>query len=83
MRLVSETPGLSRAELGRLIWPERNDYYSLRWSVKLIKGLVRRGLLEYGVIREGGRAGVAGLYVVGQTLKEKPGYLGVNGWVNK
>jgi len=82
LTLITETPGMSRAELGRLLWPKHNDYYTTKRAVGLAKKLERRGLIEYGVIREGGRVGVVGLYRAGQPRPVKPGYLGVNGWVS-
>lgn len=80
--LIEATPGICRTELGRLLWPKKNDYYSRRKAVNTCKTLERRGLIEFDLIHEGGRAGVPGLYRVGQPRPVKPGYLGINGWVH-
>jgi len=79
---IKSTPGIARSELARLLWPGLNEYYSIKKAQKYAKMLERRGLIEYGVIREGGRQGVRGCYAVGQSRAARPGYLGVNGWVS-
>ncbi len=58
-----------------------NPYYSLKRLLKMCKRLEARGLIEYDVIHEGGRAGVQGVYLVGKPRPQREGYLGVFGWV--
>ena len=62
------------------MWTEMNPFYSLRKVSRTVKALERRGLVELDTIREGGRAGVLGVYRVGLKRPVKPGYLGINGW---
>ena len=78
---VRENPGLSRSELAKLLYPDQNEFYSLKRVVSIHKRLEVRGLVELGEIREGGRFGVSGVYLVGQERPEKRGYFGVHGWV--
>jgi hypothetical protein len=79
---IESNPGLCRAELAKLLYQEMNPYYSTPKVSKMVKALEQRGLVEFDVIHEGGRQGVSGLYLVGQKRIEKPGYLGVFGWVD-
>ena len=83
LTLVETSPGLSRSELGKLAYPNQAPYYSLRKVSKQIKSLEKRGLVEFDVIHEGGRAGVQGVYMVGKARPSKSGYLGVYGWVSR
>ncbi len=81
LKLLAQHPGISRAELARLLWPKQNQYYSNKRIRKIMKRLESRGLIEYDVIHEGGRAGVPGVYVSGKPRPQRAGYLGVFGWV--
>ncbi len=81
LKLLEQHPGISRAELARLLWPKQNQYYSNKRIRKITKRLEVRGLIEYGVIHEGGRYGVLGIYIVGKPQPQRAGYLGVFGWV--
>lgn len=78
---VESNPGLSRAELGRLLYAEMNPFYSLRKVSKIHKALEKRGLVELDVIREGGRLGTQGVYLVGQKRGDDSSYLGIFGKV--
>jgi len=81
---IAENPGASRAELAALLYQAYGTHTknALRKVAEKVKRLESRGLVELGVIREGGRYGVPGVYLVGQKRSEKPGYLGVYGWVD-
>lgn len=81
LELVRLNPGLSRSELGKLMWPELNQFYYASKARNLTAALLKRGLVEFDTIREGGRWGSHGVYLVGQPRAVKPGYLGVFGWV--
>ena len=83
LKLLAQQPGISRAELARLLWPKQNQYYSNKRIRKITKRLEARGLIEYGVIHEGGRYGVPGIYIVGKPRHKRAGYLGVFGWVEE
>lgn len=80
---IEENPGFSRSELAALLYPEMPPHYSGRKVCKMVKSLERRGLVEFDVIHEGGRAAVPGVYMVGKSRPAKPGYLGVFGWVSE
>ena len=82
---IGENPGASRAELAALLYQAygTNPVGALRKVTEKVKRLESRGLVELGVIREGGRYGVPGVYLVGQRRPEKAGYLGVFGWVDQ
>lgn len=79
LALIEVNPGIARAELAELIWPMQNPYYSVNKASDAVTKLIRRGLVELGVIHEGGRYNVPGLYLVGQPRVQKPGILGVSG----
>ncbi len=81
LKLLEQHPGISRAELARLLWPKQNQYYSNKRIRKITKRLEVRGLIEYGMIHEGGRYGVPGIYIAGRPQPQRAGYLGVFGWV--
>lgn len=78
---IEANPGSSRAELARLLYAEMAPIYSGPKVSKMVSALIKRGLVELDVIREGGRAGVPGVYLVGKERPAKPGYAGVFGWV--
>lgn len=82
LSVVESNPGLSRSELGQLLYQEMNPYYSLKKVLKQVSSLLKRGLVELDVIHEGGRTGVQGVYLVGKPRPDKPGYLGVFGRVD-
>lgn len=63
-----------------MLYKEMNSIYSLPKVSKMVKVLERRGLVEMGQIREGGRAGVPGVWLAGQKQSED-GYLGIFGKV--
>lgn len=79
LSLIEANPGLSRSELGKLAYAEMNPYYSLKKVSKMTAALEKRGLLEYGVIHEGGRAGVPGVYLKGSQINAAKNILGVFG----
>ncbi len=81
LSLIEALPGQSRSELGKAFFPLMSPYYSLKRMLKMCKRLEARGLIEYDVIREGGRAGVAGVYMVGKPRPSESGYLGIFGRV--
>lgn len=80
LRQIEQTPGHSRAELAAILYKDMNPIYSLPKLSKMVKALERRGLVELGQIREGGRAGVPGVWLAGQKQSEDS-YLGIFGKV--
>jgi hypothetical protein len=56
-----------------------NPYYSVPKVSKMVKVLERLGLVELGMIREGGRAGVPGVWPAG--YQQTDGYIGIFGKV--
>jgi len=81
LRAIEQNPGRSRAELAKHLYLEMSPVYSTPKVSKMVKKLESLGLVELDVIREGGRFGVPGVYLVGQKRPEQPGYLGVFGRV--
>lgn len=79
---IEKSPGLPRSELGRRMYAEMSETQSLKRVSRMVKVLVRHGLVELDTAVEGSRYGVQGLYRVGQPRPTRPGYLGVFGWVD-
>lgn len=82
---IEANPGYSRSELAQLLYQAHGTHRTnaLRKVSSKVNRLLQWGLVELDVIREGGRAGVQGVYLVGKSRPVRPGYAGVFGWVGR
>ena len=80
---IEASPGLSRSKLASLLYPEQNPYHSIPRVSRIVQTLLGRGLVELDTPSGEERAGVQGVYRVAQKRPQKPGYMGIFGWVDK
>ena len=82
---IEANPGYSRSELAQLLYQAYGTHprNALRKVAEKVKRLEQWGLVEFDVIREGGRGGVQGVYLVGRPRPQREGYLGVFGFVER